>query len=310
MTQAGVDGVVVGTAVVRAIGGGDHAATRAARPSPRSSAAFAPGSTPRPQDPHAERLRARPSKKSPFAPGPPKRSSTFPVGALRFTHGVTRRANSVWPNAWRDETPLASRIEAVESFAAERGIAPSFQLTARGPAIRSRRAARRARLRHRCAGHREDPRALRRAALSTEGMEVEATVISIPVPEWLSVAVDRGRYAGVARALPRHSRAPRRPRPDSLSPARAADPHRDRPRRRRRRLARHLRDAHRPGSAPSRRGTRDPRRAHRVGRRARRPRARTFRSSAKTTPRAPSTPGAGFVPAYEYHYRTRSSAAG
>ena len=48
---------------------------------------------------------------------------------LRFTRGVTRRANSVWPNEWRDEKPLAERVEAVEAFAASRGIAPSFQLT-------------------------------------------------------------------------------------------------------------------------------------------------------------------------------------
>ena len=48
---------------------------------------------------------------------------------LRFTHGVTRRANSVWPNDWRDETTLNERLEAVEAFSAARGIAPSFQLT-------------------------------------------------------------------------------------------------------------------------------------------------------------------------------------
>lgn len=48
---------------------------------------------------------------------------------LRFTQGVTRRANSVWPNEWRDETPLSERVGTVEAFAAARGIAPSFQLT-------------------------------------------------------------------------------------------------------------------------------------------------------------------------------------
>ncbi len=117
---------------------------------------------------------------------------------VRFTHGVTRRANSVWPNAWRDETPLASRIAAVESFAAERGIAPSFQLTrAAKPSDLDAQLAER--------GYAIDaPVIVKTLELGqrgpfAEGVEVEATVISTPTPEWLSVAVDRGRYAGVGQ---------------------------------------------------------------------------------------------------------------
>jgi N-acetylglutamate synthase len=115
---------------------------------------------------------------------------------LRFTHGVTRRANSVWPNGWQDETPLVERMEAVEAFAAARGIAPSFQLTtaARPPELDAFLEER---------GYAFDtPVIVKTLALSSldledRGLGVRATVASQPNAEWLSVAVDRGRYAGV-----------------------------------------------------------------------------------------------------------------
>lgn len=48
---------------------------------------------------------------------------------LRFTGGVTRRANSVWPNEGRNTTPLDARIQAVEDFYRERGQPARFQLS-------------------------------------------------------------------------------------------------------------------------------------------------------------------------------------
>ena len=35
---------------------------------------------------------------------------------LRFNDGVTRRANSVWPNIHRGEIPILKKITAVEQF--------------------------------------------------------------------------------------------------------------------------------------------------------------------------------------------------
>ena len=47
---------------------------------------------------------------------------------LRFAHGITGRANSVWPNG--DGTlPLAEKIERAEAWYRERGLATLFQLT-------------------------------------------------------------------------------------------------------------------------------------------------------------------------------------
>lgn len=48
---------------------------------------------------------------------------------LRFNHGVTRRANSVWPNLTSDELALAARLTAVETFYAQRNLPPRFQIS-------------------------------------------------------------------------------------------------------------------------------------------------------------------------------------
>ncbi len=114
---------------------------------------------------------------------------------LRFMHGVTRRANSVWPNAWHGEAPLDERLATVEAFARARGIPPSFQVTraskpaeldgvlaARGYAI-------------------DAPVVVKTLELAKrpkceENPEIEATVLSSPHSDWLGVAVSRSRYAG------------------------------------------------------------------------------------------------------------------
>ncbi|MFL6013395.1 MAG: hypothetical protein ACJ74P_03775 [Gaiellaceae bacterium] len=47
---------------------------------------------------------------------------------LRFAHGLTGRANSVWPNG--DGTlPLDEKIDRAEAWYRARGLAPLFQLT-------------------------------------------------------------------------------------------------------------------------------------------------------------------------------------
>lgn len=47
---------------------------------------------------------------------------------LRFSAGVTRRANSVWPNAAGGRLPLAEKLAHVEQFYAERGCGARYQL--------------------------------------------------------------------------------------------------------------------------------------------------------------------------------------
>ena len=58
-------------------------------------------------------------------------AEVVPLGGwrLRFNHGVTQRASSVWPGPGASEIPLAARIHAAERFYAERGAAASFQLS-------------------------------------------------------------------------------------------------------------------------------------------------------------------------------------
>ena len=67
---------------------------------------------------------------------------------LRFAHGITGRANSVWPNG--DGTlPLDEKIDRAEAWYRERGLATLFQLDGRAQTRRARGSARRARLRAR-----------------------------------------------------------------------------------------------------------------------------------------------------------------
>jgi GNAT superfamily N-acetyltransferase len=113
---------------------------------------------------------------------------------LRFTRGVTRRANSVWPNEWRDETPLSERVGAVEAFAAARGIAPSFQLTSVAkPAGLDAWLAER--------GYAIDApvvvmtRDLEGLSEGRESPDLETTVLETPSTDWLFVAIERGRFA-------------------------------------------------------------------------------------------------------------------
>src|SRR3954454_18323404 len=47
---------------------------------------------------------------------------------LRFAHGITGRANSVWPNG-AGIMPLDEKIDRAEAWYRERGLAPLFQLT-------------------------------------------------------------------------------------------------------------------------------------------------------------------------------------
>ncbi len=48
---------------------------------------------------------------------------------LRFNHNVTRRANSVWPNADLGRQTLAEKMDAVETFYRDHGALPRFQIT-------------------------------------------------------------------------------------------------------------------------------------------------------------------------------------
>jgi GNAT superfamily N-acetyltransferase len=119
---------------------------------------------------------------------------------LRFTQGVTRRANSVWPNEWRDETPLSERVGTVEAFAAARGIAPSFQLTsAAKPAGLDAWLAER--------GYVIDApvvvmtRELEGLGEDRASSNVETSVFGSPSADWLFIGIERGRFAKAREAF-------------------------------------------------------------------------------------------------------------
>jgi GNAT superfamily N-acetyltransferase len=116
---------------------------------------------------------------------------------LRFNHGVTRRASSVWPGPGASELPLGARLEAVERFYAERGAAASYQMTpaADPPALDAALAARGYVATDRVSVELAD--AATAAALAPPpGCEVEC---SDAMPEaWFELSGRRGRFAGDA----------------------------------------------------------------------------------------------------------------
>ncbi len=114
---------------------------------------------------------------------------------LRFTSGVSRRANSVWPGG-ASGLPLADAIARAEAFYHQRGAPPRFQLF---PA---------------------EPCASLDGALAERGYELEspvsvqvaraadiagpsaphgiaAQVLPLVTPDWWSVAAERSRFAAV-----------------------------------------------------------------------------------------------------------------
>jgi GNAT superfamily N-acetyltransferase len=66
-----------------------------------------------------------------FAAWPAEEVADLDGWSLRFMHGVSRRANSVWTagEPAPSPAPLADRIERVEAWYRERSIAPMFQVS-------------------------------------------------------------------------------------------------------------------------------------------------------------------------------------
>ncbi len=117
---------------------------------------------------------------------------------LRFTHRVTRRANSVWPNASSGRRTLDDRIDAVEEFYGLRGAPPSFQISeAALPALLDERLAER--------GYAvESPvvietMELARCCASPPDGRARVEVSARYGDDWLHLAVARGRFQGMER---------------------------------------------------------------------------------------------------------------
>jgi ribosomal protein S18 acetylase RimI-like enzyme len=106
---------------------------------------------------------------------------------LRYTRGVTRRANSVWPEGDGD---LPALVDAAERFYAERGQRPLFQISPLAPpALDPLLAAR--------GYQREAPVALQIAEVRMPGPSIAVRTEPAPFPAWLAVATS-GRFAAVA----------------------------------------------------------------------------------------------------------------
>jgi len=113
---------------------------------------------------------------------------------LRWTQGVTRRANSVWPNEVTGDAPLSDRIARAEAFYAERGAATTFQISpaARPGRLDAELAAR---------GYRVD------APVSIQTTRAETSIVEHPhdvrvesrcAEEWFDVSARQGRFASMA----------------------------------------------------------------------------------------------------------------
>jgi ribosomal protein S18 acetylase RimI-like enzyme len=66
---------------------------------------------------------------SAFAAWPAAQTETLDGWRLRFMHGVSRRANSVWPGAAVGLRSLDERVDRVEQWYAARGLRAAFQLS-------------------------------------------------------------------------------------------------------------------------------------------------------------------------------------
>jgi GNAT superfamily N-acetyltransferase len=118
---------------------------------------------------------------------------------LRYTSGVTRRGNSVWPGPGAPSDggpgPLAAAIERAERFYAERGAPARFQLVPGCEALDAALAER---------GYRtESPVSVQTVDLSllaarpAGGAGIEVEVADACSADWWSVAGERSRFATV-----------------------------------------------------------------------------------------------------------------
>ena len=119
---------------------------------------------------------------------------------LRFNHGITNRASSVWPGPGRCELALHTRIAAVERFYAERGGPACFQLSPASdpPDLDDVLAARGYEVFAPVSVEVADLSRVASAALVTG---VEAQCSNALFEEWFDVSGRRGRFRGEAIAV-------------------------------------------------------------------------------------------------------------
>jgi ribosomal protein S18 acetylase RimI-like enzyme len=113
---------------------------------------------------------------------------------LRWTHGLTRRANSVWPNEATGDVPLADRIACAEAFYSARGSTAAFHISpaAQPSELDDALAAR---------GYRIDaPVSIQTARAETAILEHphDVRVASHCAEEWFDVSARKGRFATTA----------------------------------------------------------------------------------------------------------------
>lgn len=126
---------------------------------------------------------------------------------LRFADGVTRRANSVWPNSTVGELTLHERFRRVEEWYRARGVPPRYQISpACRPSDLDLMLAER--------GYRaEAPTsvqtlALERFRLAGQPPQILTAVLPAPDEEWIRLAIDqgptpanKGAYLGILRRI-------------------------------------------------------------------------------------------------------------
>jgi N-acetylglutamate synthase len=112
---------------------------------------------------------------------------------LRFTGGVTRRANSVWVNEGRDTPELAARIAAVEEFYRDRRQPALFQLSplARPARLDAELAARGYAVDAETSLQTADARVAAAGVEGTKNVRTEPRLFE----EWFEVSGRRGRFA-------------------------------------------------------------------------------------------------------------------
>ena len=151
---------------------------------------------PQPRSPDSDTVRR--VEQNAFDAWPPAEVQTLGSWRLRFNHGVTNRANSVWAFG-PTGIPVDRAIEEAEAFYAARGQAPIFQLSPLSePADLDARLAERGYVRH-------SPVTVRVASASHAASVPASHNIAVETAEhldenWFEISGMRGRYHGDAIA--------------------------------------------------------------------------------------------------------------
>jgi ribosomal protein S18 acetylase RimI-like enzyme len=130
-----------------------------------------------------------------FRAWPAEEVSELDGWRLRFTRGVTNRANSVWPNVATGALTIGARVDAAREFYRARGARSRFQITAAAePPGLDAYLSERGYLVHSPVS--VETLGIEEFRFAGQPPKLTTSVRSSPDDDWFHVSVERGRFAG------------------------------------------------------------------------------------------------------------------